>query len=88
MVLPLGLMLLEDLALGVVADDFDIGEAAQVQALCTELSHGNFKRGGRLLEDNRIRISALLWRAGRLRGQGMAAFLRLIGIGAPAVSQP
>ena len=43
MVLPFGLMLLEDLALGVVANDFDVGEAAQIQALCTELSHCTFK---------------------------------------------
>ena len=88
MVLPFGLMLLKDLALSVVADDFDVGEAAQVQALCTELSHCSFERGGRLLEVGGMRMSALLWRAGRLRGQSTAVFLRLIGCGAPAVSQP
>lgn len=48
MVLPFGLMLLEDLALGVVANDFDVGEAAQVQALCTELSHCAFKAWGKV----------------------------------------
>lgn len=71
-VLPLGLMLLKDLALGVVANDFDIGEAAQIQALCTELSHCNLKRGGRLRECNGIRdiCSALASRTPSRSGYG------------------
>lgn len=38
--LPLGLVLLEDLALGMVAQDAHIGEAAQVELLGAKHRHG------------------------------------------------
>jgi len=37
---PLGLVLLEDLALGVVADVHDVDETAQIEPLGSELGHG------------------------------------------------
>jgi hypothetical protein len=39
--LPLRLVLLEDLALGVVAHVHDVDEAAQIELFGSELSHGD-----------------------------------------------
>jgi hypothetical protein len=39
--LPLGLVLLEDLALGVVAHVHDVDEAAQIELFGSELGHGD-----------------------------------------------
>jgi len=38
--IPLRLVLLEDLALGVVADVHDVDETAQIELLGSELGHG------------------------------------------------
>ena len=40
-IVPLGLVLLEHLALGVVANVHDVDEAAQVELFGAELSHGD-----------------------------------------------
>lgn len=39
-VVPLRLVLLEDLALGVIADVHDVDEAAQIELFGSELGHG------------------------------------------------
>lgn len=43
---PLGLVLGEDLALGVVADDLDVDEAAEVELLGSEHGHDGGGGGG------------------------------------------
>ena len=41
---PFRLVLLEDLPLGVVADGFDVDEAAQIQRFGAEVSHAGLTR--------------------------------------------
>lgn len=52
--IPLGFILLENLSLRMVADDLDVYEAAQVEALGTELRHvGEGKNSTVPMEDGR-----------------------------------
>lgn len=79
-VVPLGLVLGEDLALGMVADDLDVDEAAEVKLLGAEHGHD----GGRGVGGMTVRGVVGLWSSSSLLSSLRVPHY-FLGISAPSV---